>query len=153
MPAKKHPLILTDDQRERLEVVARSYRHSARERQRAQILLLTDEAREGGSLLDTQIAQQVGCQEFTVGRVRARAAQRGVVESLAHKEQANRKARRLDGAAEAQLIALACSQTPEGRKRWTLRLLKERLIDLGVVESIDEATICRTLKKTSSNPG
>ena len=76
-----------------------------------------------------------------------------MLESLGHQEQANRKERRLDGAAEAQLVTIACSQAPDGRKRWTMQLLKERLIQMEIVESIDEATICRTLKKIRSSPG
>ena len=78
---------------------------------------------------------------------------RGVLDCVRHKEQVNRKARRLDGAGEAQLVTLACSQAPDGRKRWTLQLLRERLIQLEVVESIDGATICRTLKKMRSSRG
>ena len=153
MPAKKYIIALTNEQRDKLDIVARSYRHSQRERNRARILLLADTNREGGSLTDVQIAATVGCQLLTVSKVRERAATRGVVESLAHKEQENRKPRRLDGAGEAQLVTLACSQAPDGRKRWTMQLLKERLIQMQVVETIDEATICRTLKKTRSNRG
>jgi len=153
MPAKKHLIALTQEQKSQLEIVARSYRHSQRERNRAKVLLLTDTHREGGSRSDAQIADQIGCQPLTVSKIRERAAQRGVVESLERKVQENRKPRRLDGAAEAQLVTLACSQAPDGRKRWTMQLLKERLIQMQVVETIDEATICRTLKKTRLNRG
>lgn len=153
MPAKKYVIRLTDEQRARLDVIARSYRHSLRERNRAKILLLADTGREEGGLGDAQIAAAVGCQPLTVSKVRERAVVRGVLESLRHKEQEKRKARRLDGSGEAQLVALACSQTPDGRKRWTMQMLKERLIELQIVPSIDEATICRTLKKMNSSPG
>jgi homeodomain-containing protein len=153
MPTKKHTIALTHEQRGQLEIVARSYRHSQRERNRAKVLLLTDANREGGSRNDAQIAAEVGCQPLTVSKIRERAALRGMVESLRHKEQIHRKPRRLDGAAEAQLVTLACSQAPDGRKRWTMQLLKERLIEMHVVERIDEATICRTLKKTRSSRG
>lgn len=150
MRPKKHIVTLTGEERVKLEVVARSYRHSARERQRAQILLLADTGdiqRESSSQTDAQIAAAVGCQPLTVSKVRARAVERGVLEALTHKEQENRKSRRLDGEGEAHLVAIACSQTPDGKKRWTMKMLKEKLIELEVVESIDEATICRTLKK------
>jgi putative transposase len=153
MPAKKHIIALTPEQKSQLEIVARSYRHSQRERNRAKVLLLTDANREGGCLPDAQIAAQVGCQPLTVSKIRQRAAERGIVASLERKEQERRKARRLDGAGEAQLVTLACSQAPEGRKRWTMQLLKERLRQMEVVETIDEATICRTLKKTRLNRG
>ena len=153
MATKKYIITLTPEQRAKLDIVARSYRHSQRERHRAQILLLADTNQQGASQSDAQIAAAVGCQPQTVSKVRARAVTRGVLESLLHQEQQNRKARRLDGVGEAQLIALACSQTPDGRKRWTLRMLKDRLIEMEVVQSIDEATICRTLKKTRSSHG
>jgi hypothetical protein len=150
MPAKKYVIALTDEQRAKLNIVARSYRHSPRERNRAKILLLADTndtKREEAGLNDVRIAEAVGCKPLTVSKVRERAFTRGILESLTHKEQERRKARRLDGAGEAQLVAIACSQTPDGRKRWTMRMLKERLIEMEVVEDIDEATICRTLKK------
>ncbi len=153
MATKKYLITLTSEQRAKLEIVARSYRHSQRERHRATILLLADTNQTGPSQSDAQIAKAVGCQQLTVSKVRERAVARGVLESLAHKEQERRKARRLDGVGEAQLIAIACSQPPDGRKRWTMRMLKDRLIERQLVENIDEATICRTLKKTRSSPG
>lgn len=153
MPVKKYLIALTEDQRSKLAIVARSYRHSARERDRANVLLLADTRQDGPCLSDTQIATLVGCQPLTASKIRERAFTRGVLESVCHKEQANRKPRRLDGAGEAQLIAFACSQAPDGRKRWTMQLLKERLIQMEIVESIDESTICRTLKKTRLNRG
>lgn len=153
MPAKKYHIALTDEQRAKLDSIARSYRHSKRERDRAKILLLADTRGEAAGMEDAPIAQKVGCTLLTVGKVRERAVTRGILESLPHKEQENRKPRRLDGEAEAQLVTIACSQAPDGRKRWTLQLIKERLIQMEVVESIDNATICRTLKKTRLNPG
>lgn len=156
MPSKKYVIALTPDQRHDLEVIARSYRRSKRERDRSKVLLLTDKNAEnaaGDPLTDTQIAEQVGCQPLTVSKIRERAATRGVLESVCHKEQEKRKERRLDGEGEAKLVALACSQAPDGRKRWTMQLLKERLIQMEVVESIDTATICRTLKKMRSSRG
>lgn len=153
MTSKKHVIHLLPEQRDELEVVVRSYRRSKRERDRARILLLADANQEGPRLNDSQIAASVGCSLLTVSKVQARAVTRGVLESLCHKEQVNRKPRRLDGEGEAQLVALACSQAPDGRKRWTMQLLKERLIQMEVVESIDEATICRTLKKMRSSRG
>lgn len=153
MPARKHHLTLTDEERTKLQIVARSYHHSARERTRAKILLLTDTLRDGGPLKDAQIAEAVKCHPITVGKIRDKAVERGVIASLEHREQERRKKRSLDGAGEAALIVLTCSEAPKGRKRWTMTLLKERLIEMEVVETIDEATICRTLKKTRSSRG
>ena len=72
---------------------------------------------------------------------------------LERKEQVNRRPRNLDGAGEAQLIALACSQAPEGRAGWTLKLLADRLVEREIVESISAETVRNTLKKTNSSPG
>jgi hypothetical protein len=153
MKAKTHPITLTTEEKEKLEIIARSYQHSARERTRAKILLLTDTTREGGAIKDATIAEMVKCHVVTIGTIREKAAQRGVIPSIEHKEQEKRKARKLDGDAEAKLIAIACSQAPEGRKSWTIKLLTETLIEKQVVETIDEATVCRTLKKIRLNLG
>jgi hypothetical protein len=153
MPAKKHVIALTPERKSRLEIVARSYRHSQRERNRAKVLSLTDAHREGDCLPDAQIAARVGCQPLTVSKIRQRAAERGGVESPGRKEQVNRKPRRLDGEGEAKPATLARSPAPDGRERWTMQLRKERLIQMEVVETIDEATICRALKKERLNRG
>lgn len=154
MPAKKHIVTLTDEERRKLDSVRRSHRHSARERNRAKILLLADTGRQDdGALSDAKIAELVGCQPLAVSKVRERAVCRGALPALKHKEQEKRKQRRLDGAGEAQLVAIACSQAPDGRKRWTLQMLKERLIAMEIIENIGETTIRRTLKKTCSSRG
>lgn len=88
-----------------------------------------------------------------VSQVRKRACERGAVESIEHKEQEKRKARKLDGEQEAKLVAVACSAPPEGQKRWSLRLLRDRLIELEVVEEIGTETIRSTLKKMHSSRG
>jgi hypothetical protein len=106
MPVKKYTIVLTAAERTRLESVAQSYRHSARERNRAKVLLLADAAPQSPGLGDAQIAAQVGCAATTVSEIRQRAAERGVLEVLQHKEQVHRKPRRLDGAGEAQLVAI-----------------------------------------------
>jgi Fe2+ transport system protein B len=154
MPAKKYIIALTAEERQQIEIVARSYRHSARERSRAKILLLADENQpEGCSLKDREIAEQLGCTPLHIEKTRQKAIERGAIESLKHKPQERRRARKLDGAAEAKLTSLACSQTPEGRKTWTLQMLADQLIQMKVVDSVSDTTIYRTMKKTRSNPG
>jgi hypothetical protein len=148
MPTKKYIISLTQEERQQIEIVARSYRHSARERSRAKILLLADENQEGGSLKDHDIAQQVHCTQSQVEKMREKAIERGAVEALKHKVQERRRERKLDGEAEANLSTLACSKAPDGRKRWTLQMLADKLIQMQVVESIDRSTIYRTMKKT-----
>ena len=156
MSAKKHIIALSEEERHTLEKVSRSHRHSLREKTRARLLLLADTSRsraQGGHRTDAEIARQLRCDPVTVYQGRRRAIERGVLASVNHQEQTQRKARVLDGAGEAHLIALACSTPPEGEARWSLRLLRERLIELEVVENIAQETIRRTLKKTLSSRG
>lgn len=161
MPSKKYRISLHHDERAKLEKIGRSSRRSPREKLRARILLLADENApnphpvsdpnpvSASSPSDSHIAKQVRCAPLTVSKLRNRAAVRGAVASVFHQPQQNRKARVLDGEKEAQLIATVCSAPPTGRKRWTLRLIKDRLIERSIVESVGCETIRRTLKKTN----
>lgn len=156
MPAKKYIICLCPEERKEVEHVSRSNRRSIREKMRARILLLCDTSlsrEEGASRIDEEIVAQLGCGMPTVFKVRKRAVERGAVASLVRQEQHNRKARALDGAGEAHLVALTCSAVPLGEARWSLRLLREKLIEMEVVENIGQETIRRTLKKTHSSPG
>ena len=156
MPRKQHLVNLIESERAGLQKISRSNHHSVREKTRARILLLSDLSCprvQGGSRTDAEIAEQLGCSPLTVSNVRSRAAQRGALESIRRGEQRQRKARKLDGRQEAQLVALTCSAPPEGRSRWSLVLLRERLIEMEVVEHIGLETIRSTLKKTRSSRG
>lgn len=153
MPARKYNVALSEEQRQQVEKIARSYRHSERERKRARMLLLTDTNRDDGGLLDAQICEQVKVCAVTVEQVRRRFAQKGLSAALYRGEQANRKARKLDGAAEAFLIATTCSAPPTGQKRWTLRLLQKGVIEAGYTDAVSRETIRQTLKKMNSSPG
>lgn len=152
MPAKKNIVMLREAEHEQLEKVSRSNRRSVREKLRARILLLCDTSHsrdQGANLKDSEVAQRLRCAPLTVSQVRKRAVERGALAAIAHKEQEQRKARKLDGVQEAHLIALTCSTPPAGHQRWSLRLLRDRLIEMEVVESIGVETIRSTLKKTS----
>jgi hypothetical protein len=152
MPAKKYLVALTQEESQQLQKIAQSNHRSVREKTRARILLLAGTNGKDGSLKDAQIAGQLRCTSLTVSEVRQRPSQRGAlpsVEHVEHEEQERRKARALDGEQEAHLVALTCSAAPQGRKRWTLQLIKKRLIQMEVVENIGMETIRRTLKKTS----
>ena len=156
MPAKKHMIRLEKAERAALEQASLSNRRSVREKTRARILLLSDTnllRQEGGSKSDAEIAKQLKVSSVTVAQVRQRAHERGLLECLVRAEQHTRKARALDGAQEAALVALTCSAVPKGAARWTLRLLRERLIEMEVVENIGQETIRQTLKKTRSSRG
>lgn len=153
MPAKIHHVTLSEEQRQKAEIVARSYKHSERERKRAKILLLADTNRAEGAEKDAVIEQQVGVCNATVEHVRRRFCEGGLEAALYRKEQRNRKARVLDGEAEAFLIATVCSAPPDGHKRWSLSLLQERLLVLDCVDSVSRETVRQTMKKMNLSPG
>ncbi len=156
MPAKKYVIALSAEERVSLEKVSASNRRSVREKIRARILLRSDccTPREaGGSQTDDLIAAQLKVSALTVANVRQRACERGALESVTRQEQQHRKARKLDGAQEAHLVAVACSTPPGGASTWTLRLLRERLVELEIVEHIGLETIRQTLKKTNLSRG
>ena len=99
------------------------------------------------------ISQALKISVATIERVRQRLVEQGLEAALNRKEQQNRKKRRLDGEKEAHLIALTCSSPPEGQGRWTMKMLAERMVQLGHVESISDETVRQTLKKTNSSLG
>lgn len=146
--ATKNSIALSPQERQQIEIVSRSYRHSERERSRARILLFADENQPEGARTNRQIAEAMQCPLRHVEKIRQKAIERGAVESLKHKPQEKRRARKLDGAAEAKLTSLACSQAPDGRNRWTLQMLADQLIQMEVVDFVSDTTIYRTMKKT-----
>jgi transposase len=148
---KKYIVRLTEAERERLRALTRRGKAAAYKIKHANILLNANA--DGSAWTDKRIAEAVGCHVRTVENVRRRCVLEGLEAALERKEQARpRRERKLDGEGEARLIALACSEPPEGRDRWTLQLLAEGLVRLKVVDSICAQTVRRTLKKTSSNP-
>jgi transposase len=150
---EKFVVRLTAEQRRELEQLASTGRNAAATLTRARILLKADASPGGPAWRDAQIAEALGCGDRTVARVRRRFAAGGLAQALHRRRPTGRQYRKLDGAGEARLVALACSSPPEGQARWTLRLLADRLVELEVVASIDPATVYRTLKKTSSSRG
>jgi transposase len=149
VPTKRYVVTLTAEERERLETLVRSGRRSARTITRARVLLLTDQSDGGPGWEDRRAAEALGCGHRTVERVRERFVTCGLDAALAHKPQRRPSRERvLDGAAEARLVALACSTAPDGRKAWTLRLLADKLVELEVAESVSRETVRRVLKKT-----
>jgi len=148
---KQYIIRLTQGERERLGSLTRKGKAAAYKIRHASILLKADA--DGPAWTDKRIAEAVGCHVRTVENVRCRCVLQGLEAALERKEQARpRRERKLDGEGEARLIALACSEPPEGRDRWTLELLADQLVRLKVVDSISAQTVRRTLKKTNSNP-
>lgn len=150
--AQKVVVRLTADQRQTLTRLVRTGTHPAATVRRAHVLLKAD---VGGpdAWSDPRIGQALGCSFMTVRRVRQQFAAEGLDATLHRKAPTGRQYRKLDGRQEAQLVAVACSPAPAGRARWTMTLLSERLVELKVVDSIDAATVWRTLKKTRPSPG
>ncbi len=146
---KRYRVTLTAAEREQLAGMRRRGRVDARVLVHAGILLKADESKGGPSWTDARIADALDCGTATVERVRKRFVEEGLDAALRPKPTTRTYLRKLDGKGEARLIALACSDPPEGRARWSLRLLADRLVALGVVEDISHEAVRRTLKKTS----
>jgi transposase len=142
---------LTGEQRHQLEQLAATGKRSAATITRARILLKADAQVDGWP--DDRIAQAFDTSAGTVARIRKKFVQQRLDAAVQRKRPSGRQYRKLDGAQEARLAALACSPPPEGQARWTMKLLADKLVELEVVPRIDPATVCRTLKKTRSSRG
>lgn len=138
---------LTDEERQALLELIRQDEPSARKQRRARILLLADEGKT-----DRQIADVLHTSRPTVERLRQRFVE-GNLEGALHDKPRPGGQIKLDGQGEAHLVALACSDPPEGQARWTMQLLADRLIELGVVDSLSDETVRLRLKKTGLSPG
>jgi transposase len=150
--AKKYLVTLTPEERQWLAALLSAGKRSALTLTRARILLKADQADGGPAWEDAEIAQALDCGLRTVERVRQRFVERGPEQALGRKHQDRpSRERKFDGAAEARLIALACSAPPAGRARWTLKLLADKLVELEVFESVSDETVRRVLKKTNSS--
>jgi len=149
---KKYVVELTSEERRQLEVLVKKGKLAGYKIRHAQMLLKADQGKQGAGWHDKQIAEAFGAHLTTVERLRKRLVEEGLEAALERHKRQN-YAHKLDGEAEASLIAIACSEPPEGRNEWTLRLLADRLVELSVVDSISHMTVSRTLKKTSSSPG
>ena len=153
MPAKLYRVRLEAEERENLEGQVSKGKSAARKLTRARILLLADEGEGRPGWQDAQIAEALGCHRSTVERTRQAWVEEGQEAALNHQKPSRSRPKVLDGAAEAQLFRLACSTPPEGREAWTLKLLADRLVLLGYVESVSAEPVRTTLKKTNSSPG
>ena len=150
--AEKVVVRLSEDERMTLNRLIRTGTHPAALLRRARILLKVD-ADGPDAWSDAHTGEAVGCSFMTVRCVRQRFAAEGLDATLHRKRPTGRQYRKLDGKQEAKLVALACSTAPEGRARWTMALLAGRLVEMRVVESIDPATVWRTLQKTRPSRG
>jgi transposase len=151
---KKYRVTLTADEREQLAAMIATGKAAAQKLVHARILLKADQADGGPGWTDQRVAEALEVSVATVERVRQRFVEDGLGAALVRKKQDQpSRPPTLDGRAEARLIALACSQPPQGRAAWTMQLLADRLVELKVVAAVCDETVRRCLKKTSSSRG
>jgi transposase len=150
---QRYVVRLTESARAELEHLIAAGTAPARKLMHARILLKADRGPNGPGWVDTAIAEAVEVSQPTIARVRRKFVEEGVTAALNRRAPRRAYRRKLDGAQEAHLIALACSTPPEGRGRWSLRLLADRMVELEHAEEISYQTVRRLLKKTSSSPG
>src|SRR5262249_55942610 len=149
---KKYIVTLTADERDQLTALITVGKAAAKRLAHARILLKADQADGGPAWTDEDIAGAVEGRTDTVARGRQRFVEHGLEAALARKKQDKPSRERvLDGAVEARLLAVACSEPPDGRRGWTLRMLADRLVELEVVGGVSAETVRRCLKKTSSS--
>ena len=150
---KKYKVTLTEEERSELQELISRGKGAARKLCHARILLKTDASPDGPGWNDAAIGEALEVGMATVERVRKRFVEEGFEEALSPQKPQRQYQRRLDGRSEAHLIAVTCSRAPEGRARWTMQLLADRMVALGYVETLSRETVRRTLKKTNSSPG
>jgi transposase len=150
---KRYRVTLTESERDDLRKLVSVGKAAAQKLVRARILLLADQAEGGSSKSDPEIVDSLGCGRASVERIRKRFVEEGLEAALHPKPSQRVYERKMDGKAEAHLIALACGAPPEGRARWTLRLLSDQLVVLEHVESVSFETVRRVLKKTNLSLG
>ena len=151
--SKKYIVSITSEERQMLEQLTKKGFAPAYKINHARILLKADTNQETGGWIDEAISKALDISIPTIERVRRLFVEQGIEAALTRATPSNTKTRLLDGEREARLIAIACSQPPEGQARWTLRLLAERMVKLEIVESISHETVRQTLKKTNLNLG
>jgi transposase len=150
---KKYVVKLSDNEREQLNALIHTGKHRAGQLVKARILLKADASEAGEGWSDSEIAAALDTSVNTVARTRQQLVEEGFESVLTRKHSpASARPRIFDGAAEAKLIALACSDPPEGRARWTLKLLESAVVELNIVDRASDNTIGRMLKKTFSSP-
>jgi arsenate reductase-like glutaredoxin family protein len=150
---KTYVVRLSGEERERLKALIRKGKSPARRLLKARILLKADVSEAGEGWSDSRIIEALVASASLVYRVRKQLVEEGLEAVLSRKQRATPAVPPIfDGEKEAKLIALACSKPPKGRARWTLRLLENKVVELGIVDRASDSTIGRTLKKTLSSP-
>jgi DNA-binding transcriptional ArsR family regulator len=146
---KKYPVILSETERDELKRLIAAGTAPARKLTHARFLLKADQGSEGPGWVDEMVAEAVEVSQPTVSRVRKQYFEEGLEAAINRRPPNREYHRKLDGHQEARLVALACSEPPEGQARWSLRLLADRMVELEVVDDLSYQTVRRTLKKTN----
>jgi transposase len=151
---KKESIKLTSAQRQSLEQILSKGKALAWTLKHAQVLLKVDRGPQGPGWSTSQIVEAYGVSRSTVERICRLFREQGLDAALFRRPQPPRpQKRKLDGEAEAHLVALLCAEKPEGVERWSLRLVRDKLVELEIVESVSHETVRQVLKKTSSSHG
>lgn len=151
---EKYIVKLTIEERDELLLFIRVGKKSANKLMRARILLAADENdNKNKSNTDEEIAKNEHACAKTVARIRQKFVEEGLQKALERRPHSNPKSRKLDGDQEAHLIAICCSNPPEGRSRWTLKLLANKLIEMEIIDTLSPSTVSRVLKKTNLSLG
>lgn len=151
MREKRYAVALTAPEREHLLDLIAAGTAPARKLTHARILLKADQGPEGPAWVDERIADAMEVSQPTVSRVRKEYVEEGLMAALDRRPPTRVYERKLDGAQEARLLALACSAPPVGQASWSLRLLADKLVELAIVETVSYQTVRRVLKKTRSH--
>jgi len=152
-PNIKYRVTLTEEERGYLQTLIQKGNTAGYRIRHAQIMLALDEIPANEHWSDARIAAAYGCRERAVGVLRKRFVEEGFEAALERKKREIPPVIKIDGEAEAKIIALTCSQPPEGRVRWTLQLLADKVVELGILDSISDHGIGDLLKKTKLNHG
>lgn len=150
---QKYVVILTDAERAQLQQLIAAGTAPARRLTHARVLLKADKGPGGPGWVDAAIAEAVDISQPTISRIRQQFVEAGLEAALNRRAPRRVYARKLDGAQEARLSALTCSEPPAGQARWSLRLLADKLVELELVEAVSHQTVRRVLKKTNSSRG
>ena len=157
--APRYKVTLTKEERQELEAISTKGKRAVRTVLHARALLLLDAGEHGSKWLVEKVAEAVGTTTRSLEHLKKRFVEEGLSAAIERKERLTPPREiQFGGEFEAQLIALACSEAPEGRSRWTVRLLAEKMIELKIVTSVSPMTVCNTLKKmnlslTKANTG
>jgi hypothetical protein len=154
MPTVKYRIRLSEDERAMLEEITTKGRHSSQKVLNALILLNCDEGpHQTQRLTNEQISSVLRISMKKIDRIKHRCVDHGVEGALEKQKPQREYERKADGDVEAHLIALSCSEPPEGYARWSFRLLADKMVELQYIESISYETVRRVLKKTNCSPG